>query len=113
MTGPSSPSISADSGMPATHADPASRLLAPLLPALRRLDKLIERATTAADAADGVKAATDSYRGLYISAEDVGRLLAREPGVPALVDTDAGETPEPIPAESRFRQLESIFGLID
>lgn len=113
-----------------SHIEPAaSRFLAPLLPALRRLDKLIERATAAADAAYGVKAATDSYRGLYISAEDVGRLLARDPGVPALVGGDASDSGdtgdladasssgaaalEAIPAESRFRRLESTFELID
>ena len=41
-----------------------------LLPALQRLDHLLERAVAAAQAAYGSQAAVDLYRGLYISAED-------------------------------------------
>ena len=38
-----------------------------LLPALQRLDRLLEQAVAAAQAAYGPEAATDRYRGLYIS----------------------------------------------
>ena len=51
-----------------------------LLPALVRLDRLLERAAAAGQAAFGPEAASDPYRGLYISPEEVERLLAREPG---------------------------------
>ena len=55
--------------------------LAELSPALHRLDEVLDGAVKAAEAAYGAKAATDPYRGLYISSQDVQTLLAREPGV--------------------------------
>ena len=88
----------------------AARYLAPLLPALSRLDRMLERATAAAEAAFGGKAATDPYRGLYIASEDVRRLLAREPGVSPLT---SGESGEPLPETGRLEYLRRTFGLID
>src|SRR5260370_6183026 len=55
-----------------------------LIPALRRLDELLERAISAAQAAYGAEAATDRFRGLYISAHEAERLLRREPANPIL-----------------------------
>lgn len=48
---------------------------------LQRLDRLLERAVVAAQTAYGSEAATDPYRGLHISQQEVEQLLAREPGV--------------------------------
>src|ERR1700675_1281761 len=56
-----------------------------LLPALHRLDHMLERAVAAAETAYGTQAATDPYRGLYITRDDVERLLIREPGAPVLL----------------------------
>ncbi|RUR74463.1 AAA family ATPase [Chlorogloeopsis fritschii PCC 9212] len=58
--------------------------LGDLLYALRRLDLLIAQAVATAPTVYGVEAATDAYRGLYISREEVERLLDREPGIPTL-----------------------------
>ena len=55
-----------------------------LLPALQRLDGLLERAVVAAQGAHGPQAAADPYCGLYISQDEVFRLLARQPGAPVL-----------------------------
>ncbi len=63
---------------------PGQTCLDNLLPALRRLDALIERAVAAAQAAYGPEAEADHYRGLYISRGEVAQLLARMPGAPAL-----------------------------
>lgn len=59
-----------------------------LLAALRRLDRVIEKASAQAQAAYGPQAAADPYRGLYIGRDEVGRLLDREPGVPLLWSGD-------------------------
>ncbi|HKI33531.1 MAG TPA: ATP-binding protein [Gemmataceae bacterium] len=62
-----------------------------LFPALRRLDRLLERATAAARDAFGPGAFADPYRGLAVTADEVERLLAREAGAPAFLvcgDTD-------------------------
>src|SRR5688500_7540462 len=68
--------------------------LAGLRPALGRLDSLLERAVAAVQAEYGQDVAAARFRGLYISQNDVERLLAREPGAPAL------QAPEPDPEES-------------
>jgi ATP-dependent 26S proteasome regulatory subunit len=56
--------------------------LGALLPALQRLDRLLEKAIAAANDAYGPGAAVDRYRGLYIGPDQVDRLLARQPGAP-------------------------------
>lgn len=65
-------------------------LWADLLPEMQRLDMRLERAAVAAQAAYGPKASSDLYRGLYISPEEVERLLARQLGEPTLYG-DVGE----------------------
>lgn len=86
-----------------------------LLPALRRLDGLLERAVAAAQTAYGPKAATDLYRGLYISQAEVEQLLLREPGVP-IFQGDGQETvdclPDPTGGDfSRLAWLQQAFDL--
>ena len=54
----------------------------PALFALRRLDALLQRAVAAAQASYGPEAATDPFRGLYVSQEQAARSLAGPPGEP-------------------------------
>jgi hypothetical protein len=85
-----------------------------LLPALQRLDRLLEQAVAAAQATYDSEAATDHYRGFYISQADVERLLAREPGVPTLwTDGTGAEEPSPDIAgdATRLAWLARAFGL--
>jgi SpoVK/Ycf46/Vps4 family AAA+-type ATPase len=85
-----------------------------VLSALRRVDRLLGPAVAAAQAAYGSEAAADPYRGLYISQEEAARLLARQPGAPAL-QADGGGSEEPLPDPvgdtSRLARLERTFGL--
>ena len=55
-----------------------------LLPALQRLDRLLERAVAVAGALYGPESAADPFRGLHISQSEVEKLLARVPGSPLL-----------------------------
>lgn len=55
-----------------------------LLSALRRLDRLLEKAITSAQAAYGLQETVDPFRGLHISQEEVEQLLTRLPGAPTL-----------------------------
>jgi len=79
-----------------------------LFAALGRLDRILERATRAADAAHGGQPTTDPYRGLYVSSDDVARLLSREPGAPLLAGQDSGEREPEFP---RLHRLAERFGL--
>jgi hypothetical protein len=64
-----------------------------LLPALQWLDRRLEQAVASAQAAYGSEAGTDTYRGFYISQEEVERSLAGESGAPILqVGAAASET---------------------
>jgi len=79
-----------------------------LFAALGRLDRMLERATRAADAAHGGQPTTDPYRGLYVSPDDVSRLLKREPGAPLLAGQEAGERQPEFP---RLHRLAERFEL--
>src|ERR1700722_8643014 len=57
-------------------------------PALRRLDAVLARAVEMARLRFGEEAATDRYRGLHITAEQVERALAIAPGTPLLFRED-------------------------
>jgi len=50
---------------------------------LSRLDRRLEAAVAAMQAAHGPEAAADPYRGLYVSHDQAGRLAARAPGAAA------------------------------
>jgi SpoVK/Ycf46/Vps4 family AAA+-type ATPase len=76
--------------------------------ALGRLDRMLERATQAADAA-AASAAPEPYRGLYITSDDVQRLIRRNPGEP--LATGAAIDASMMPAGSRFPWLQQTFGL--
>ena len=84
--------------------------VAELLPALQRLDRLIEQAVAAAQVAHGPEATADHYRGLYIGLEEVQRLLARQPAASVLwVEQTALEGPSPdrtgeVPRLARLQQ---------
>jgi AAA+ superfamily predicted ATPase len=84
-----------------------------LLPALRRLDAAIEPLIRAAQAAGGIAAA--SLRGMYVSAEEAARLLARAPGAPVF---DGGLRNKavlagPAAATAPFDLLQQFFALSD
>ena len=86
-----------------------------LLSGLRRLDSLLAQAATVAQIAHGPGAATDPFRGLHISQDEVARLLAREPGEPILYKNNAGEPQEAAPDsngdDTRLFWLERAFDL--
>jgi len=93
--------------------DNSGSCLKDLLPMLQRLDRVLERAVAAAPALYGPQAASDPYRGLHISQDEVERLLAREPGAPILwADGEANEAADQINyATSRLAWLKQTFGL--
>jgi AAA+ superfamily predicted ATPase len=81
-------------------------------PVLQDLDRLLARAVSAATAAYGDEAAGDLYRGLYVGASEVGRLLARRPLVPPLGASATDEASGPGLARGpRFDRLRRAFGL--
>ncbi len=77
--------------------------------ALGRLDRMLERATAAADAASA-STATEPYRGLYITSEDVRRVVRRNAGEPLLAGAEPDAGPA-MPGGSRFPWLQQTFGL--
>ena len=81
--------------------------------ALARLDRMLERATTAADAAAASTAGgqPEPYRGLYVTAQDVQRLLRRGPGESYLVGGADEGAATPVPDSSRFPWLLEAFDL--
>lgn len=97
-----------DSGL---NGEPS--FIAGLLPALQRLDRLLELAVAHAEAAYGEEAGADPYRGLHISPEEVARLLQHRPGEPLLY-VDGHKPEEGLPglrADSRLAWLELAYDL--
>jgi DNA polymerase III delta prime subunit len=83
-----------------------------LLPALRRLDAAIEPLIRATHAAGGIAAA--SLRGMYVSAEEAARLLARAPGAPIFDASQRNGAGLAGPAATApFELLQQCFGLSD
>src|SRR5262245_32242335 len=84
-----------------------------LMPSLRRLDHLIQRAVQKTSASQGPSAVADAFRGLHISPEEVERLLQREPGAPTLSrDEGSIEAGEDENGESpQLSWLEGAYGL--
>ena len=69
--------------------------------AFRRLDLLLTRAVTAARERFGAEAASDSFRGLYVSEEQIGRGLLVAAGLP--LAADGPSSPAPLPT---WREIE-------
>jgi AAA+ superfamily predicted ATPase len=85
-----------------------------LLPLLHRLDRLLAHAIAAAEAAYGSDAATDPYRGLHITLQEVEQLLARAPGASPLqlpTENPKQPLPNPAPEGSPLAQLQQTFNL--
>jgi AAA+ superfamily predicted ATPase len=85
-----------------------------LLSALKHLNQLLDRAIATAEDAYGQEAVANPYRGLYISPEEVERILSREVGAPTLRPEEA-PTEQAVPAapayNSRLAWLEQSFAL--
>ena len=82
--------------------------------ALGRLDRMLERAATAADAAASNTATSrqpEPYRGLYVTSQDVQRLVRRGPGEPFLAGAADAGAAAPMPESSRFPWLQQAFDL--
>jgi AAA+ superfamily predicted ATPase len=81
---------------------------------LKRLDRLLERATALAQDAFGQEAMADPFRGLYINRDELTRLLARAPGAP-LLWSEEEETENSLSQDdagsSRITWLKQAFGL--
>ncbi len=71
----------------------SSRVLPTLLPALARLDRRLERAAAVAQVVYGPDSASDPFRGLYVSLDEVERLLEQPPGSPVLAGVAAPGEP--------------------
>ena len=86
-----------------------------LMPALRRLDGLLEGAIAVARSLYGPAAATDPFRGLHIGHDEVARLMARSPGVPMLHSDGAKGgtllTADALAGDSPLGRLRGAFGL--
>ena len=87
--------------------------LSELIPALARLDSLLEISIDNAQLVFGKKAAGDLYRGLYINKEEVERLLKREPGTPILSadENTMRLLPDGTQPGSRLDWLKNVFRL--
>ena len=87
-----------------------------LLPVWQWLDKLLESAIAAAQIAYGSEAASDPYRGLHVTLEEMEQLLNREPGVsPFLMEAETGEDSlsNLISENSPLHCLQQTYGLSD
>jgi hypothetical protein len=84
-----------------------------LVPALRRLDAAIEPLIRATQAAGGIAAA--SLRGMYVSAEEAARLLARAPATPVFDarQRNGAGLAGPAAAAAPFDLLQQWFALSD
>jgi SpoVK/Ycf46/Vps4 family AAA+-type ATPase len=89
-----------------------SPALAELFTALRRLDRLLERAVVAANEAFGPEARLDRFRGLHISPEEVERLLAHDPAAPTFhIYATGQERSFTNEGTSRLAWLKDSYGL--
>lgn len=87
-----------------------------LLPILQWLDQLLERAIAAAQIAYGSEAATDPYRGLHLSLEEIEQLLNRQPGAsPLQIDVEQEHQPlsSLIDKDSPLFWLQQTYNLSD
>jgi hypothetical protein len=81
--------------------------------ALKRLDRLLSAALDRMHTAPGPEARPDAYRGLYISREDVERILATEPGHTGLHSpSEVGAGRFHLGADTPgLRRITALFGL--
>ncbi len=86
------------------QASASATVLSELLPALRRLDTLLEHAVSAMQAQIGASAA-NSFRGLFISREQVDRLLQQDPGSPCSGSSTHFPQKTPIPRRALLRSV--------
>ena len=96
-----------------TSSTIAERLAKELIPPLKRLDTLLERAVEKARGIFGKTAGADPFRGLHIADEEVDRLLEREPGAPLLFaeNNPSTELENFIENGSRIGWLAHAFGM--
>jgi hypothetical protein len=87
--------------------------LAELLPALRHLDWLLEQAVHTAQSVFGADAATDPYRGLYITHQQAEALLTREPAGALLRPNGSRSSHvlDQLDQDSRLVRLQRLFDL--
>jgi hypothetical protein len=85
---------------------------------LRRLDALLAQAVEIAQLRFGEEAATDPYRGLHITPDQVERALAIAPGTPLLLRAappdcaeEPGEMPLLVTAMGRIGRSRPVSGL--
>ncbi len=102
-----------ENGSVQLHHDAAVQWENELLPALKRLDHMLERAIAAAEAVYGPDAAKDGFRGLHLSKQDVDSLLGLEPGAPLLwQENDSKDDADWLEeSASRLSWLRETFGL--
>ncbi len=89
-------------------------ILDSLRPALQHLDCLLEQAIAAAQAVYEPEAATDPHRGLYITQDQVARLLSCKPGDPLLwleENRSGNSLADSISPDSRLALLQQTFNL--
>ena len=86
-----------------------------ILSALSVLDQLLASALSCVRETSATEetAAVEQLRGLYLTHDSVERLLAREPGAPALssVKNTDEDLPDPSRADARLRRLADAYGL--
>lgn len=84
-----------------------------LAAALKRLDRLLAAAVDRVHASLGTDGRPDAYRGLYISREDIARILASEPGYPGVYPGDPADGAGMFDAAAMpgLGRLSAIFGL--
>lgn len=84
-----------------------------LMPALQRLDRLIQKAVEAMRATQGPNAVAETFRGLHISPEEVKQLLTQTPGWPSLRfnEETSSEEAEGISECQQLIWLEQCYGL--
>ncbi|MFZ1983468.1 MAG: AAA family ATPase [Desulfatitalea sp.] len=103
-------------GRPATPSrSEAQRLWKGIETLLARLDRILARAIQAAREDFGAEAGGDPYRGLYISPEDIQRILARAPGAalfkPGAQVASQGIWEHAAELLPRFATLQGLFDL--
>jgi AAA+ superfamily predicted ATPase len=84
-----------------------------LLPALRRLDGILEWATAAMNTRPGAPAADAPFRGLYISPEEAQAMLKREPGMPPFGAREEDPSTGAASPRSRLGWLKQAYALTD